>query len=139
MRPLIRQLWEIGVHVDYRPGGVSLTNRNFANLECDRRMNAERVLFLLAKISPEELARLGICADDGSETGVIGQLFDLDRKIRELHEAHARLIAQKKPTPINARILNEQERQYVVAMRDSGIPWRFIEDGFHDYVRQTRP
>lgn len=138
MRPLIRQLWELQVHIDYRPGGVSMTNYNFAKLELDRRMNAERALFLLSKISPVELARLGIPPDDGHPNALHRQVSALDEKINELHAAHDRLTQHYKGPPIDACTENASERQYIRAMREGGASPRFVNDGFSDYVRRVR-
>jgi hypothetical protein len=130
MRPLTSPLPGIGVEVDYRPGGVSMTNRNFATLERERRMNAERVLYLLAKISPAELERIGIPLDDGSPSALMKQVQALDQRIDELHIAHERL-AQHQPK-FSVNTANQAETQYMRALRAGGLPERFIQDAIRD-------
>jgi hypothetical protein len=135
VRPLIRQLWELGVQIDYRPGGVSMTNREFAKLERDRRMNAERALYLLAKISPEELQRLDIPADDGSLRALSEQIAALDRKIDELHRSHARITQHVPPLGLDPN--NQAESQYARALRMGGLSERFVMDAIHDVRRKS--
>lgn len=131
MRPLISPMRELGAQIDYRPGGVSMTNQNFARLEYDRRMNAERVIFLLAKMDPNELRRLGIPGDDGSPEARMRQVQALDERIEELLDAHKR-ITQYQPTPSTRVPQTLGDHQYIRALRAGGLPERFVEDALHD-------
>lgn len=124
MKPLTRSLDSVGVKVDYRPGGVSMTNINFALLEADRRRNAERVLFMLANVDPTELRRLGIAADDGAKEALMRQVQSLDARIDELHEAHDR-ITQHHKSFLDS--LEWKQKVFLSASRGRGIPDRFTE------------
>jgi hypothetical protein len=120
---------QLGVVIDYRPGGVSMTNENFARLEYDRRMNAERVLFLLANVNRNELFRLGIPGDDGEPSAKLRQVQMLDKRIDEMLAAHQRITQR---IPSKSAWPTDSERQYINALRAGGMPLRYIEDSLHD-------
>ena len=122
MRPLVRTIAELGVRIDYRPGGVSMTSENFAKLEVDRRRNAERLQFLLAAMkAPGTLDE---------------QIAALDKQIDDLLAAHMR-ISSAPGKRVTVNVLDSDEWSFTAAMKRVGAPQRFIDDAIQD-MRNAR-